>query len=201
MKYASRVALFLALMTGLIPRSGKLLIALTGIILMLALVACAPAPTHTYTSPPPSASKPPLAPGEIVSLDLWQVGRYDNRVRTGENATFFLEIRNSGNKVITNIRLSSIQPEGWTTDFKPSTIDSLSPNNSQTLELKIRTGDKADEGSYTITVIADANEIYRVLDIWLAVTAPKDYWLWVGGIILLVVVAGFVIVYRRFARD
>ena len=201
MKYATAIALSLVLVTGLIPRPGKLLIALTGIILMLALVACAPAPTHTYTSPPPSTSKPPLAPGEIVSLDLWQVGRYDNRVRAGENATFFLEMRNSGNKVITNIRLSSVQPEGWTTNFKPITIDSLSPKNSQTLELTIMPGDKADEGSYTVTVIADASETRKVLDIWLMVEAPKGYWLWIGGIILLLVVAGFIIVYRRFGRE
>ena len=201
MKYATTVTLFLVLMTGLIQRSGKLLIALTGIILMLALVACTHAPTYTSTPIPASAPKPILAPGEIVSLDLWQVGRYDNRVRAGENTTFFLEISNSGNKVITNIRLSSVQPEGWTTNFKPITIDSLSPKNSQTLELNVRPGDKADEGSYTVTVIADASETRKVLDIWLTVEAPKGYWLWIGGIILLLVVAGFIIVYRRFGRE
>ncbi len=199
MKYATTVALFLVLMTGLIQRSGKLLIALTGIILMLALVACAPAPT--YTSIPTPAPTPILAPGEIISLDLLLVGRYDNRVTAGENATFFLEIRNSGNKMITNIRLSSIEPEGWTTDFKPSTIDSLSPENFQTLELNIKPEDKAAEGSYTVTLIADASETRRVLDIWVTVEAPEGYWLWIGGIILLLVVAGFIIVYRRFGRE
>lgn len=197
-KYVSAVAFFLVLMTGLIQRSGKLLIVLTGIVLMLALVACAPAPP--YTSIPTPAPAPILAPGEKISLDLSLVGSYKNRVTAGENATFFLEIRNSGNKMITNIRLSSIQPEGWVVDFKPSTIDSLSPENYQTLELNIKPGDKAAEGSYTVTLIADASETRRVLDIWLTVEAPEDYWLWIGGIILLLVVAGFIIVYLRFGR-
>ncbi len=201
MKYATTVTLFLALMMGLIQQSGKLLIALTGIILMLALVACTPAPTYTSTPIPASAPTPILAPGEIISLDLLLVGRYDNRVTAGENATFFLEIRNSGNKTITNIRLSSIQPEGWVIDFKPSTIASLSPENFQTLELNIKPEDKAAEGGYTVTLIADASETRRVLDIWLTVEAPKGYWLWIGGIIVLLVVAGFIIVYRRFGRE
>lgn len=103
--------------------------------------------------------------------------------------------------MITNIRLSSIQPERWTTDFKPNTIDSLSPGNFQTLELNIKPDDKAAEGSYTVTLIADASETRRVLDIWLTVEATKGYWLWIGGIILLLVVAGFIIVYRRFGRE
>jgi len=193
MRYATAVGLFLVSMMGLIQRSGKLLIVLTGIILMLALVACTVAhrPAH----------RPILAQGEKINLDLSLVDRYDNRVTAGENATFFLEVRNSGNKMITTIRLSSIEPEGWIVDFKPSTIDSLSPGNFQTLELNIKPGDKADEGGYTVTLIADASETRRVLDIWLTVEAPEGYWLWIGGIILLLVVAGFIIVYLRFGRE
>ena len=202
MKYATTGALFLVLVTGLIQRSGKLLIVLTGTMLMLALVACAPAPTYTSTPIMAPYPKPIPAQGEKIDLSLSLVsGGYPDRVTAGENVTFFLEIRNTGNKTITNIRLSSIEPEGWTTDFNPSTIGSLSPENFQTLELNIRTGDKAAEGGYKVTLIADANEIRRVLDIWLTVEAPKDYWLWIGGIILLLVVAGFIVVYRRFGRE
>jgi len=203
MKYATTVALFLVLKMGLIQRSGKLLIALTGIILMLALVACTGADRSAPRPAPRPAPAPTtiLAPGEIIRLDLLLVGRYNNRVTAGENATFFLEIRNSGNKMITNIRLSSIQPERWVVDFKPGTIDSLSPKNFQALELNIKPEDKAVEGSYTVTLIADASETRRVLDIWLTVEASEGYWLWIGGIILLVVVAGFIIVYRRFGRE
>jgi len=145
--------------------------------------------------------QPILAQEEKIGLSLWLVNRYDNKVTAGENTTFFLEIRNTGNKAITNIRLSSIKPEGWVIDFKPSTLDTLNPEEFQTLEINIKPWDKAAEGNYKATLIADASEIRRVLDIRLIVEAPKGYWLWIGGTILLLVVAGFIIVYRRFGNE
>ncbi|MFC2011409.1 NEW3 domain-containing protein [Chloroflexota bacterium] len=146
--------------------------------------------------------QPILAQEEKIGLSLSLVsGRYYTEVTAGENVTLFLEVRNTGNKTITNIRLSSIKTKGWVVTFKPGTIDYLSPENFQTLEVNIKPGDKTAEGNYKVTLVADASETRRVLDIWLTVEVPEGYWLWIGGIILLVVVAGFIIVYLRFGRE
>ena len=96
--------------------------------------------------------------------------------------------------------LSSIKREGWVVDFKPGKIDYLGPGNFQTVDLNIRPPDRTDEGWYEVTLIAESDEIRKVLGIRTTVEAPKGYWLWIGGILLLVVVAGFIIVFLRFGR-
>lgn len=176
---------------------GRVLIALTGIIPVLVLVACG---SGAASGPIVATYPKPTPEGERVNLDMYLVGRYDTRVSAGENATFFLEVRNTGNKTITNIRLSAIAPDRWTVNFRPMTIDSLTPENFQTIDLTVMPDANTAEGSHNITVIADATEVRKVMDIYLTVQAREGFWLWVGIIILLVVVAGFIVVYLRFGR-
>lgn len=146
--------------------------------------------------------QPIFAQEEKVGLNLSLVSdRYYNKVTASKDNIFFLEIRNTGDKAITNIRLSSSKPEGWVIDFRPSKIDYLGPGNFQTVDLNIKPPDKTTEGRYKVTLIAESNEIRKVLGIRTTVEAPKGYWLWIGGIILLVVVAGFIVVFMRFGRQ
>ncbi len=143
-----------------------------------------------------------LAQEGKIGLDLSLVADgYYNKVTAGKDNIFFLEIRNTGDKAITNIRLSSIKPEGWVIDFKPGNIDYLGPGNFQTVDVNIKPPDKTTEDRYKVTLIAESNEIRKVLGIQTTVEAPKDYWLWIGGIILLVVIAGFIVVFMRFGRQ
>ena len=54
-----------------------------------------------------------LAQEEKIDLTLRLVnGRYYSEVEPGKDNIFFLEIRNIGNRAITNIRFSSVKPEG-----------------------------------------------------------------------------------------
>ena len=145
-----------------------------------------------------------LAQEEKMGLTLRLVnGGYYHEVEPGKDNIFFLEIRNTGNRAITNIRFSSVKPEGWIIDFKPGNIDYLSPGNFQTVDANIKPPDKTTEERYKVTLIAESNEIRKVLGIQTTVEAPKDYWywLWIGGIILLVVIAGFIVVFIRLGRQ
>ena len=55
-----------------------------------------------------------LAQGDRVELTLRLLpGYYYVEIIPGENKTLYLEIENSGNKAITNIRLFSDKPKGW----------------------------------------------------------------------------------------
>jgi len=146
--------------------------------------------------------RPTLAQGEKLGLSLWLVsGPYDNKVTPGKDNAFFLEVRNTGNQALTDIRLSSVKPEGWVINFKPGRIDYLAPSNFQTVDVNIKPPVKTRERRYTVTLVAETNEVRKVEDIWLGVEAPRGTWLWVGGIIVLVVVAGFIVVFRRFGRQ
>ena len=142
-----------------------------------------------------------LAQEEKIDLTLRLVnGRYYNEVESGKENILYLEIRNTGNRAITNIRFSSVKPEGWVIDFKPGNIDYLGPGNFQTVDVSIKPPDRTTEERYKVTLIAESNEIRKVLGIQTTVEAPEGYWLWIGGILLLVVVAGFIIVFLRFGR-
>ncbi len=144
--------------------------------------------------------RPILAQGK-TDLNLSLVTNdYYNKVTPGKDNPFFLKAWNAGDTTITNIRLSSRAPEGWNVDFIQGEIASLGPNSSQTIEFNVKPPDRVTEDWYDITIIADSNETSAVLPIRVTVEAPKDYWLWIGVILAIVVVAGFIFVFIRFGR-
>ncbi len=144
--------------------------------------------------------QPGFAQEERIALTLRLVSdHYNSEVKVGQDNILFLEVRNIGNIAITNIRLSSNQPEGWQVDFDPMKINSLSPGNYQTVELNIKTADSTTRNSYKITLIAEVNEIREVEDIWVTVETPS-YWLWIGAGIAVVLIAGFVLLFIRLNK-
>ncbi|GAJ18726.1 unnamed protein product, partial [marine sediment metagenome] len=75
-----------------------------------------------------------------------------SRLEAGKDNILFLEIRNTGNKPITDIRLSSVKPEGWVIDFKPAKIDCLVPGSLQTIEVNVKPPKKAAGRRYYLTI-------------------------------------------------
>jgi len=145
--------------------------------------------------------RPVLAQAEAIDLTLTVVyGPNYSRLEAGKDNILFLEIRNTGNKPITDIRLSSVKPEGWAIDFKPAKIDSLVPGSLQTIEVNVKPPKKAAGRRYHLTIVAETNEFRREQYTWGRVEGPKGRWLWIGGIVLLVVGACFAIVFVRIGR-
>ena len=145
-------------------------------------------------------SLPALAQGEKTDLTLRLVGNYYSEVKAGKDNNFFLEVRNTGTRAITNIRLSADKPEGWVVEFRPGAIDYLGANSVQTVDVNIKPAAKANKREYSLTLIAEANEIRRVESVWVRV-ASASYWLWVGVIVAAIVVAGFVVIFIRLSRQ
>jgi len=145
-------------------------------------------------------SRPSLAQEEKLDLTLRLIpDHYYNEVTVGDDNIFFLEVRNSGEKTITNIRLSSDGPEGWIIEFHPAKIDYLSPGNYQTVDINIRPAGNTSRGDYKITIIAEANEIRKVENIWVTVkTSP--FWLWVGIGVTIIIVGGFVFIFMYYRK-
>ena len=144
--------------------------------------------------------RPLLAQEEKVDLDLRLVSaKYYNEVIPGKDNIFFLEVWNTGNKTLTNIRLYSEKPGGWFAEFKPSTIDYLGPGAFQTVDINIKPDSSAGKGEYSITVIAQSNEIRRVKSIWLRVEQSTT-WLWIGAALTAIIIAGFVMIFIKFGR-
>ena len=87
---------------------------------------------------------------------------YYKEVIPGEDNTLFMEIRNRGDKEITNIRFNSDKPEGWVVDFKPGSIDYFSSGSSQTIDVKVIPGLDTSRGEYNLTFgsLKDDSQMY-----------------------------------------
>ncbi len=147
--------------------------------------------------------EPALAQRERTDLTLRLIpksGRFDNQVKVGEDNKFFLEVRNIGTTALTRIRLSTESPQGWFTEIRPGEIPSLSAGSAQTVDIIIRTDNKTAKGGYTILVIAEANEIRKVENIWVTVKTAS-IWVWVGSIIGVIIVVVFIFIFRHFNRQ
>ncbi len=143
-----------------------------------------------------------LAQEEKIDLTLRLIpGDYYKTVTPGEENILYLEIHNAGNKPITNIRLSSDEPEGWVVKFKPVSVDYLGASSFQTVDVSIKPASNAAKDEYQVNIIAEANETRRVISTFLRVETATLLWLWVGITVAALVVAGFIIIYRRFGRQ
>ena len=143
-----------------------------------------------------------LAQGEKVELTLRLLpGYYHVEIIPGENKTLYLEIENSGSKAITNIGLFSDKPKGWVVDFKPESIGYLGAGNHQAIDVNVVADPDTDKGEYTLTLIADADQTRTVTSAVICVEDTFSLWQWVGLGMGVLVIAGFVILYRCFGRE
>lgn len=143
-----------------------------------------------------------LAQDDEVKLTLRLLpGHYHIEIIPGESETLYLEIENSGSKAITNIRLSSDKPKGWIVDFRPESIDYLGAGSHQAIDVNVIADPDTDEGKYTLTLIAEADQTRAVAGTVLRVENTFSLWQWVGLGIGALVIAGFVILFRRFGRE
>ena len=143
-----------------------------------------------------------LAQEAKVDLSLRMLPEYYYKeVIPGEDNTLFMEVRNNGDKEITNIRFDSDKPEGWVVDFKPGSIDYLGAGSSQTIDVKVIPGRDTGRGEYNLTIIAEANETRAATSTMLRVENGSSFWLWVGLGVGALVIAGFIVIFLRFGRQ
>jgi uncharacterized membrane protein len=128
-------------------------------------------------------------------------GGYNSEVVPGESKTFFIEVANNSNVSTIDILFTSNAPKGWLVEFKPHNFAAINADGFQTVEVQITPPQRAEKGDYSVTVIADSSVGRRVMDIYVRVEQGTNLWIWVGAILGLVVIAAFVIIFRRFNRD
>lgn len=134
-----------------------------------------------------------------LALRLIPTG-YKYEIEVGKDNKSFLEIRNTGNKGVSNIRLSADKPEGWIVEFNPEKINYLGAGGAQTVDVIIRTAEKVSDEGYRISFIAEADEIRKVSSVTVIVKTATRIWIWVGAGIGVVVIAAFVFLFLRFGR-
>ena len=136
------------------------------------------------------------------SLNLSHRGYLETTVNADNQ--FSLTVKNTGSGGLTNIRFSSAdEPQRWTVEFKPETIDRLAPGISEEIQVNIRPTSIAVDryNRYTVTLTAEANQTRETTSVRIRVEEPRLPWMWIGGGIAVVVIGAFVFVFLRFSRN
>jgi uncharacterized membrane protein len=114
------------------------------------------------------------------------------------NLSFF--VRNSGSAPQNNVRFMSIKPENWNVEFKPESLETLTPGKTEQVELTVTPWGQALVGDYSVNVMVEGERINKNMELRVSVKA-SSVWGWIGiGIIVLVLlglVGLFIYVGRR----
>ena len=127
-------------------------------------------------------------------------GGYYETITAGEQSTFLLEARNNGTENIDNIVFSATIPADWTVTFQPQRITSLSPGNFETVNVTFGTLESTAPDTYQILIRADSDTIHQNINSTVNVESPKGFWWIIGGIVLAIVIAGFIFVFFKYGR-
>ncbi len=142
-----------------------------------------------------------LAQAEKTDMTLNIVYDGFSSLKAGETRTVFLEVGNSGDRELTDIRLTSDSPQGWTVAFNPQVIDKLAAGDYQTVDITLKPADNEAKGDYNIAVIAQANEMRRVTSIYVRVESSSLFWVWVGAGVAALLIIGFIVIFMKFGRE
>jgi uncharacterized membrane protein len=127
-------------------------------------------------------------------------GNLTTQATAGKENHTSIELVNSGSAAITNISFTSTKPEGWIVSFKPDKIDSLASGQTQQIDVVINPPDgKTIAGDYLINLKADNASISANMDLRVTVVT-SSIWGWVGIIIVVLVIAGFAVVFMKLGR-
>ena len=119
----------------------------------------------------------------------------------GQTFTFPIYVTNSGNGgALTNVYPSVTAPSGWIVSSSPNSTNSISAGSTQTYEITVQSpGDiVASDYDVDVNVISDQTQSgSTAFRITIATSSVIPY---VGAGIIIVVIAGLVLVYRKYGR-
>lgn len=110
-----------------------------------------------------------------------------------------LTLANTGNTDLTNVTLSSTMPDGWTARFDPSTVDLLETGSTVQATVYVTPGSDVIAGDYTFSLSARTSQASSSQDFRVTIKTPTT-WGYVGVGIIVVLLIGLVLIFRRFGR-
>ncbi len=128
-------------------------------------------------------------------------GYYYREITPGQESTLYLEINNTGNQAVTDIRLSSDKPAGWNVSLSPESIAYLGAGSSQSIDVSVTAPSGTERGDYTLTIIAQASQTRTATSTVVHVVSSLSVWLWVGIGLAVLLIAAFAFIFLRFGRD
>jgi len=126
--------------------------------------------------------------------------RLNAEVTAGEENHLSVIVFNTGQAVIDEISFVSSKPEGWNIKFNPVELESLQPGAAREVDVVIEPPSKTIAGDYSVTMstISPGMSVRRI-ELRVTVLTPT-VWGWVAILIVLAVIAGLGVMFRRLGR-
>ena len=120
--------------------------------------------------------------------------------KPGQTFNIDVFVTNSGSgTALTNLYLETDAPDGWTVQVSPNKTASLTAGNTQKFTVKVTPPGNIVASDYDITIKAVSDQAGKEKDYRIKVTVDS-YIPYIGGAIILFVVGGLVLVYRKYGR-
>ena len=130
--------------------------------------------------------------------------RLNANVTSGGTTALQLVVTNTGTAPLTNVKMSSSPPTGWTITFpqlQNDTIASIPANNQVTVEADIQAPSSAVAGDYDITMRANSTDGNASDSVDIRTTVDTSA---IGGLlgiaVLVLVAVGLFLVFQRYGR-
>jgi uncharacterized membrane protein len=148
-----------------------------------------------------------MLPGTIVAQDnktdlqLMITGGFPGTLTPGQAAHIYLTVKNNGDTAVENISFRTDAPVEVPLTFLPDFIAELSPGSSTLVDINLLPAKNSGNRDYNINLIADSVQTRAVTTLYFRVAGGFSYWTWVGLGLGVLVIVGFILVYRRFGKS
>lgn len=127
------------------------------------------------------------------------LGVLNTNATAGTPTNFSIDVTNTGSATLSNITLSATPPTGWKVTYTPATIASLDPQALQSVTAAIQPDSNAVAGDYVVTLRVASGSASSTLDVRTTVQT-STLWGYVGIGLIVLVVVGLLLVFRRYGR-
>jgi uncharacterized repeat protein (TIGR01451 family) len=126
--------------------------------------------------------------------------RLNANATAGATTDLTLVVTNTGTAPITGVTLSATPPSGWTVEFDPTTVD-VAPGTPVNVTAHLTPSSDAIAGDYVATLTATAPSNLASANASIRVTVETSLlWGAVGVVLIVVVLVGLWLTFRRFGR-
>lgn len=118
----------------------------------------------------------------------------------GGSVSYSGKVKNMGQTAITTLYLNAVLPEDWVATITPKQVSSLEPRDSVTFTVDVELPGDTEAGDYLLTMQAISDQLESgAIDVRVTAKASNT-WGFVGIGIAVIVVAGAVLLFKRFKR-
>ena len=126
--------------------------------------------------------------------------RLNANATAGATTDLTLVVTNTGTAPITGVTLSATPPSGWTVEFDPKTVD-VAPGTPVNVTAHMTPSSDAIAGDYVATLTATAPSNLATANASIRVTVETSLlWGAVGVVLIVIVLVGLWLTFRRFGR-